>query len=166
MRVLVQRVSHASVTVDGTVTGQIGTGLLLLAGIAAGDTEADGAALAQKIANLRIFPDEQGAMNLSALDRLDAGQEAGILVVSQFTLYADMRKGRRPSFVQAAPPEVASPLVDAFAERFRRLGLAVGEGVFGAHMDVELVNDGPVTLWLDTADLARPRRAASSVSER
>lgn len=166
MRVLVQRVSRASVKVEGAITGQIGPGLLLLAGITAGDTEADGAALAQKIAHLRIFPDEQGAMNLSALDRQAAGQESGILVVSQFTLYADMRKGRRPSFVQAAPPDVASPLVDAFADQFRRLGFTVAEGIFGAHMDVALVNDGPVTLWLDTAELARPRRATGDTQDR
>lgn len=164
MRVLVQRVSRASVSVDGTITGEIGPGLLLLAGITAGDTEAAGARLAQKIANLRIFPDEQGAMNLSALDRLEAGQEGGILVVSQFTLYADMRKGRRPSFVQAAAPEVAAPLVDAFAGEFRQLGFTVGEGIFGAHMEVALVNDGPVTLWLDSADLARPRHATGAAT--
>lgn len=161
MRVLVQRVSHASVTVGGQITGEIGPGLLLLTGITAGDGEADGAMLAQKIANLRIFPDENGAMNRSALDRLEAAEPAGILVVSQFTLYADTRKGRRPSFVQAAPPETAAPLVDAFAEQFRQLGFMVAEGVFGAHMAVELVNDGPVTLWLDTVDLQRSRRSSS-----
>lgn len=160
MRVLVQRVSRASVTVEGRVTGEIGPGLLLLTGITAGDSGTDGATLAQKIANLRIFPDEDGAMNRSALDRLDAGEPSSILVVSQFTLYADMRKGRRPSFVQAAPPDVAAPLVDAFAGQFRQLGFTVAEGIFGAHMAVDLVNDGPVTLWLDTAELRRPRRAS------
>lgn len=160
MRVLVQRVSRASVMVEGTLTGQIGPGLLLLSGITADDGETEGATLAQKIANLRIFPDEQGAMNRSALDLLAAEQPVGILVVSQFTLYADMRKGRRPSFVQAAAPEIAAPLVDAFAEQFRRLDFTVAEGVFGAHMAVELVNDGPVTLWLDTVELQRSRRGS------
>lgn len=166
MRVLVQRVSRASVTVDGTIVGRIGPGLLLLTGITAGDTEADGDTLAQKIANLRIFPDEQGVMNLSALDLREGGQPVGTLVVSQFTLYADVRKGRRPSFVRAASPEVAAPLVDALAGQFRRLGFEVAEGVFGAHMAVELVNDGPVTLWLDSAGLQRSRRGSSERTDR
>lgn len=166
MRVLVQRVSRASVTVDGTTTAQIGPGLVLLVGVTAGDSVADGEALAQKIANLRIFPDGQGAMNVSAFDLLTSDAPVGILVVSQFTLYADTRKGRRPSFVAAAPPDVASPLVDDVAGRFRRFGFTVAEGIFGAHMAVELVNDGPVTLWLDSADLPRPRRAMQGGQER
>lgn len=148
MRVLLQRVSRASVTVDGQVVGAIGPGLLLLVGVRRGDDLATAEWLAQKVAHLRIFEDEAGKMNRSVLE---VGGSA--LVVSQFTLYADVRKGRRPSFIEAAPPEEARPLVDAFADALRRLGLPVETGVFGAHMDVELVNDGPVTIWLDSAEL-------------
>ncbi|MCS7255736.1 MAG: D-aminoacyl-tRNA deacylase [Thermomicrobium sp.] len=148
MRVLLQRVSRASVTVDGQVVGAIGPGLLLLVGVRRGDDQATAEWMAQKVANLRIFEDEAGKMNRSVLE---VGGSA--LVVSQFTLYADVRKGRRPSFIEAAPPEEARPLVDAFAAALRRLGLPVETGVFGAHMDVELVNDGPVTIWLDSAEL-------------
>jgi len=148
VRVLLQRVSRASVTVDGQVVGAIGPGLLLLVGVRRGDDQATAEWMAQKVANLRIFEDEAGKMNRSVLE---VGGSA--LVVSQFTLYADVRKGRRPSFIEAAPPEEARPLVDAFAAALRRLGLPVETGVFGAHMDVELVNDGPVTIWLDSAEL-------------
>ncbi|MCX2726855.1 D-aminoacyl-tRNA deacylase [Thermomicrobium sp. 4228-Ro] len=148
MRVLLQRVSRASVTVDGQIVGAIGPGLLLLVGIRRGDDQATAEWMAQKVANLRIFEDEAGKMNRSVLD---VGGQA--LVVSQFTLYADVRKGRRPSFVEAAAPEEARPLVDAFADALRQLGVPVETGVFGAHMDVELVNDGPVTIWLDSAEL-------------
>lgn len=145
MRVLIQRVSEAAVRVDGQVVGEIGPGLLLLVGVQDGDTEAEASFLANKVANLRIFEDEAGKMNRSALD---LGLSA--LVVSQFTLYADTRKGRRPSFIRAAAPEVASPLVEYLAQELRGLGLTVATGEFGAHMQVSLVNDGPVTIWLDT----------------
>ena len=144
MRVVLQRVSRARVTVDGRVTGEIGPGLLLLAGFTDGDTENALAWMADKVAGLRIFPDDEGKMNRSV-------QEAGggLLVVSQFTLYGDARKGRRPSFVDAARPEVAIPLYERFVELLRATGLVVGTGEFGAMMDVELVNDGPVTLILE-----------------
>jgi D-tyrosyl-tRNA(Tyr) deacylase len=159
--VLLQRVSEARVEVDGAVTGEIGPGLLLLAGISAHDTERELELLAGKIANLRVFEDEGGKMNVSALDRLAAGEEIGMLVVSQFTLYGDVRKGRRPGFTDAAHPDVAQPLIGQFCEMFRNLGLPVGEGVFGAHMKVSLTNDGPVTIWIDSDDLQRPRRGGN-----
>jgi D-tyrosyl-tRNA(Tyr) deacylase len=138
-------VSRAAVRVDGAVAGEIGRGLLVLLGVGQGDTEAEADLLADKVANLRIFGDAEGRMNLSALD---AG--GAVLVVSQFTLYGDARRGRRPSFTAAAPPEAANALYRRFVERVASSGLAVGEGVFRAHMDVELVNDGPVTLLLDS----------------
>jgi D-tyrosyl-tRNA(Tyr) deacylase len=151
---LVQRVTGASVTVEGALISEIGRGFLILLGVTHDDTAADGAFLASKIANLRVFEDDAGAMNRSALDLLgDPDPDIAMLVVSQFTLYADAKKGRRPSFVKAARPEQASPLVDAFAGELRALGLSVGQGVFGAEMKVALVNDGPVTIWLDTAEL-------------
>lgn len=153
MRVLVQRVAQARVTVGGETVGEVGPGFLLLVGVTPGDTEAEAALLARKVANLRIFDDAQGNLNRSALDLLAAGEPVGMLVVSQFTLYADCRKGRRPSFVHAAPPPVAAPLVDHVASQLRGLGLPVGAGRFGAEMQIELVNDGPVTIWLDTAEL-------------
>jgi D-tyrosyl-tRNA(Tyr) deacylase len=154
MRVLLQRVSRASVTVAGSTVGTVGRGFLLLVGATASDTEADLDYLAEKIANLRIFQDDAGAMNRSALDLLAAADgDIGMLVVSQFTLYADVRKGRRPSFTDAAPPDQAEPLVAGLAERLRRRDFPVAEGRFGATMAVELVNDGPVTIWLDTAEL-------------
>ena len=154
MRILLQRVSRAAVTVEGEAVGAIARGFLLLVGATANDTEADLEYLAEKIANLRIFPDDAGAMNRSALDLLDeSGSGIGMLVVSQFTLYADVRKGRRPNFTGAAPPDLAAPLVAGLAERLRRRGFPVAEGRFGATMAVELVNDGPVTIWLDTAEL-------------
>ena len=143
MRVLLQRVSGASVTVDGAVTGEIEGGLLLLVGIGPADGPNDARRLAEKAATLRIFNDDAGKFNRSLLD---VGGAA--LVVSQFTLYADTRKGRRPSFIDAAPPDVAAPLVDAFAEALRGQGVRVERGVFGAHMRVALVNDGPVTIML------------------
>lgn len=145
MRVLVQRVSRAAVEVNGRVVGEIGPGLLLLVGVREDDGPEEARFMAGKVANLRIFEDEAGKMNLSALD---LGLSA--LVVSQFTLYGDARKGRRPSFVHAAPPDIAQPLVDEVAAELSRLGLNVATGEFGAHMQVCLVNDGPVTIWLDS----------------
>ena len=145
MRAVIQRVSEASVTVDDAVVGQIGHGLLVLLGAGAGDDAADADVLAEKIANLRVFSDADGRFNRSLLDVSGAA-----LVVSQFTLYADTRRGRRPSFSDAAPPEVAAPLIDVFAAALRRLSVEVATGVFGAHMHVALVNDGPVTILLDT----------------
>src|SRR5215216_1916051 len=152
MRVLVQRVTRARVTVAGETTGEIGRGFLLLVGVTLDDTTAAADLLARKVANLRVFDDADGNLNRSALDLLEAEEPAEMLVVSQFTLYADCRKGRRPSFIRAAPPAIAEPLVDRFADGLRVLGLPVATGRFGAEMQVELVNDGPVTIWLDTAD--------------
>jgi D-aminoacyl-tRNA deacylase len=153
VRVLAQRVSRARVTVAGETTGEIGRGFLLLVGVTLDDTAAGADLLARKVANLRVFDDAHGNLNRSALDLLEAGEPIGMLVVSQFTLYADCRKGRRPSFVQAAPPAIAEPLVDRFGYGLRALGLLVATGRFGAEMQVELVNDGPVTVWLDSAEL-------------
>jgi D-tyrosyl-tRNA(Tyr) deacylase len=146
-------VTRARVTVDEETTGEIGPGFLLLVGVTLEDTAAAADLLARKVANLRVFDDGDGNLNRSALDLLEAGEPIGMLVVSQFTLYADCRKGRRPSFVQAAPPAVAEPLVDRFADGLRVLGLSVATGCFGAEMQVELVNDGPVTIWLDSTEL-------------
>ena len=148
MRVLLQRVSRASVAVNGEIVGQIGQGLLVLLGIGHGDSEAQIKTLTEKIVHLRIFEDDAGKMNRSLLD---IGGEA--LVVSQFTLYADMRRGRRPGFTDAAPPAIAEPLVERFKEAIAAYGLKVVGGIFGAYMQVELLNDGPVTLWLDSAQL-------------
>jgi D-tyrosyl-tRNA(Tyr) deacylase len=144
MRIVLQRVSRARVTVEGRVTGEIGRGLLLLAGFTDGDSEDALAWMADKIVGLRIFPDDEGKMNRSVQE-----VGGGLLVVSQFTLYGDTRKGRRPSFVDAARPEVAIPLYERFVALLRATGLSVGTGEFGAMMDVELVNDGPVTLILE-----------------
>jgi D-tyrosyl-tRNA(Tyr) deacylase len=145
VRAVVQRVSEASVRASGQVVGQIGRGLLVLLAVGQGDTQEDASFLAEKIAHLRIFPDEAGAMNRSLLD---VGGD--LLAVSQFTLYGDARKGRRPSFIQAAPPEEANRLYRHFVEHARGLGLRVAEGVFQAMMDVSLVNVGPVTILLDS----------------
>ena len=144
MRAVVQRVSQASVTVGGEVAGAIGPGLMILLGVTHDDEPADADWLARKIAGLRIFEDSAGKLNLSLLD-----VEGQALVVSQFTLYADARKGRQPSFVDAARPEVAEPLVQRFADTLHRHGIQVEMGVFGAHMLVEIHNDGPVTLILE-----------------
>lgn len=146
MRALIQRVSSASVAVDGQVVGQIGPGLLVLLGVGHGDAEAQAAWLAEKVANLRVFPDEAGAMNRSLLD-----VGGGALVVSQFTLYGDCRRGRRPSFTGAAPPEAANALYERFCALLAGNGvLAVERGVFRAEMRVSLVNEGPVTLMVET----------------
>jgi D-aminoacyl-tRNA deacylase len=146
MRAVIQRVSQASVKVEGSVLGEIGPGLLALLGIAKPDTAADAEFLAEKILNLRVFPDQAGKMNRSLLDTGGA-----LLVVSQFTLYGDCRKGLRPSFDDAAPAEQARPLYEHFIEAARRGGLRVETGDFQAHMDVFLVNDGPVTLLVESA---------------
>ncbi len=145
MRAVVQRVSRASVTVAGETVGEIGTGLCVLVGVTHDDDETSAAKLAEKIWNLRIFDDPDGVMNVSAAD---AG--AALLVVSQFTLYGDTGRGRRPSWIAAARPEQAEPLVEAVVDRLRGLGATVATGRFRAEMAVELVNDGPVTLLLET----------------
>ena len=150
MRALLQRVSHASVTVDEQVVGQIGKGLLVLLGVGQDDSEVQVKTLADKIVHLRIFEDDEGKMNRSLLD---IGGE--VLVVSQFTLYADIRKGRRPSFTDAAPPAIAEPLVERFQEAIAAYGIKVAGGVFGAMMEVELINQGPVTIWMDSEQLQR-----------
>ena len=155
MRVLVQRVSRAEVRVAGETVGAIGRGLLLLVGVTHDDGSEDAALLAAKVAHLRVFDDDAGQINRSALDLAAAGEEVGVLVVSQFTLYADTRRGRRPSFTRAAPPDLAAPLVARFAAALADLGLRVAKGRFGAEMAVELVNDGPVTIWLDAAEMRR-----------
>jgi D-aminoacyl-tRNA deacylase len=148
MRVVLQRVSRASVTVDGKRVSEIGRGYLLLVAAGAGDAEGEERRLAEKIVNLRVFADADGKMNLPLAE---VGGE--VLVVSQFTLYGDVRRGRRPSWLGAAPPEVAEERVEAFARAVERLGPHVARGVFRASMAVELVNDGPVTLVLDSAEL-------------
>lgn len=148
MRAVVQRVSKASVTVDGELVSQIDQGILVLLGITQGDGEEQIAYLARKIASLRIFEDDAGKMNLALSD-----VDGAALVVSQFTLYGDARKGRRPSFAHAARPEEADVLYQQFCARLAAEGAAVARGVFQAHMQVALVNDGPVTLWLDTAEM-------------
>ena len=144
MRAVIQRVTQAKVTVTGQIVAEIGQGLLILLGIAPGDTLATVEQMADKIANLRIFEDDEEKMNLSALD---VSGEA--IVVSQFTLYADTSRGRRPSFIGAAKPDLAEPLVEAFAEQLSARGLPTQTGIFGAHMDVSLVNAGPVTILIE-----------------
>jgi len=147
LKALVQRVTKASVSVNGEVVGEIGLGLVILVGVARGDTERDALYLADKIVNLRIFADKDGKFNLSALET-----EGEILIISQFTLLADTRKGRRPSFEEAAPLEQAEALVDFFVGRVRDTGLKVETGWFQQHMLVEIHNDGPVTIALDSKD--------------
>ncbi len=153
MRVVIQRVSRAAVTVEGQTVASIGLGVLALVGVAQGDGREEALRLARKCAELRIFADADGKFDLSLLD---VGGEA--LVVSQFTLLADTRKGRRPSFVGAAAPAAAEPLVEAFAAAMGEAGVPTQTGRFGAMMAVELVNDGPVTITLDSEELERPRR--------
>jgi D-tyrosyl-tRNA(Tyr) deacylase len=152
MKALVQRVSEASVAVEGRVVGSIGQGLLVLLGVEHGDGAGEADLLARKVAHLRIFEDEAGKMNRSVLD-----VGGGVLVVSQFTLCADVRKGNRPSFIGAAPPEAANPLYARLCGHIAAQGAPVARGEFAAHMAVRLVNDGPVTIWLDTALLPGPR---------
>ncbi len=144
MRAVVQRVTRASVAVEGETVGEIDEGLLVLLGVGEGDTEEEARWLAHKTANLRIFPDDEGKMNLSVKDI-----EGRILVVSQFTLYGDPRRGFRPSFAHAAPPDVAEPLVEHFIAVIRKENVPVESGIFQAYMTVELVNDGPVTILLE-----------------
>lgn len=144
MRVVIQRVSRGRVVVQGRLVAEIGAGLVILLGIGPEDGDEQARYLAEKIANLRIFEDDDGKMNRSLLD-----MGGGVIVVSQFTLYADTRKGRRPSFTDAALPEIASPLVERFAAMLRQLGVPTQTGEFGAHMLVEIVNDGPVTIWME-----------------
>ena len=153
MRAVVQRVTRARVTVDGATIGEIDSGLLVYLGIGPQDSEHEVEWVARKVAELRIFPDEQGRFDRSVED---AG--GAVLIVSQFTLYADTRRGRRPAFTDAAPPDVAAPLVEAVMEALRVRGITVQGGRFGAHMLVDAVNDGPVTILLDSDDLGRPRR--------
>ena len=144
MRALVQRVKEASVTIDGGIVGQIGKGMLILLGVKNGDTKAEAEFLADKCLGLRIFTDSEGKMNLSSED---VGGE--FLVVSQFTLYGNAQKGKRPSYIDAAPPEISEPLYEYFVERLKSCGRKVGTGRFGADMQVSLVNDGPVTLMIE-----------------
>lgn len=150
MRACIQRVASACVRVEGKVVGEIGSGILVLLGVSAQDTDADLAALAEKMAGLRIFEDSEEKMNLSLAD---VGGE--VLVVSQFTLYADCRKGRRPSFTEAATPEIAEQYYEKFVQNLRQRGLHVETGQFRTMMKVELINDGPVTIWLDSQELVK-----------
>ena len=153
MRAILQRVSKASVTIDGELYSQIGKGFLILLGVHETDTTAEADVLIEKCAGLRIFEDEQEKMNLSLAD---VGGE--VLAVSNFTLYGDCRRGKRPSFSSAARPDTANPLYEYFVEGIRKHGINVRTGVFGADMKVELLNDGPVTIFMDTDELMRPRR--------
>jgi len=147
MRAVIQRVSSGSVSISGKVVGEIGKGLVILLGVKNGDSEADAKFLADKCVNLRIFTDENGKFNLSALD-----VKGELLAISQFTLYGDMRKGRRPSFIEAAPPEVSEPLYEIFVEYLRESDLKVATGEFGAMMQVEINNDGPVTIIAESKE--------------
>lgn len=144
MRIVIQRVRQGRVSVNGEIIAEIGQGVVILVGVGPADGEEQARYLVEKLANLRIFEDEHGKINRSLLE---VGGSA--IVVSQFTLYADTRKGRRPSFTEAAPPELASPLVERFAEMLREQGVETQTGQFGAHMLVEIANDGPVTIWLE-----------------
>ncbi len=154
MRALIQRVTSASVLIDDAEAGSIGPGLVVLLGVADGDDSADARWVVDRVVNMRIFADEQGRFNRSALD-----VDGGLLVVSQFTLYADTRRGRRPDFTRAAVPEEANRLYEEAVTMFRETGLTVATGEFQAYMQVQLRNDGPVTIMVDSADRGRPRRA-------
>ena len=156
MRAIVQRVTQASVLVQDQVAGQIGPGLLVFLGVGREDDEADARYLVDKVLHLRVFSDQQDRFNLSALDK-----QAELLVVSQFTLYAGTRKGRRPDFTEAAPPQEAQRLYEYTVAQFRESGLRVDTGLFQEHMQVTLQNDGPVTIQLDSADRRLPRRGVS-----
>ena len=164
MRAVVQRVRRARVSVEGIETGAIEAGLLVYLGIAPTDGPSEVDWCARKIAELRLFPGLEGAAGADRMDRsveelaADEGESGAVLLVSQFTLYADTRRGRRPAFTEAAGPEIAAPLVEAVRDALRSRGLQVEEGRFGAHMVVESANDGPVTIILDSADRDRPRR--------
>lgn len=158
MRALIQRVAHAAVTVDGAVTGQIEKGYLVLLGVTESDTDSEVTLLADKLLKLRLFPDAEGKTNCSITD-----VDGALLVISQFTLCADCRKGTRPSFSHAAKPDEANRLYELFLSRCRAVIPHVNCGVFGAHMDVDLRNDGPFTVMLDTDDLKRPRSGNSAV---
>jgi D-tyrosyl-tRNA(Tyr) deacylase len=147
MRACIQRVTEAKVTVDGQICGQIGRGLVVLLGVSGADGDDDVGWLAEKIVGLRVFEDDKGKMNRSLAD-----VNGSMLVVSQFTLYGDCRKGRRPSFTEAAPPELAERLYGSFVAAVNAAGASVATGRFRAHMEVSLTNDGPVTLWIDTAE--------------
>ena len=153
MRIVLQRVSHARVSVDGITVGAIGPGLVALVGVAADDTASQADAMAAKCAGLRLFADAEGKVNRSLTEMGGA-----VLVISQFTLLADVRRGRRPSFDGAASAEIAAPLVERFAQALEAAWVPVARGRFGAHMLVEMANDGPVTIVIDSADLERPRR--------
>ena len=148
MRAVIQRVSHARVTIGGEVHGEIGKGFLILLGVCEGDTEAEAVYFADKCTGLRVFTDENDKMNLSPADI-----GGGLLVISQFTLYGDCKKGKRPNFMRAAKPELAVPLYETFLARCRESGLPVETGEFGADMQVELLNDGPVTILMDTDEM-------------
>jgi D-tyrosyl-tRNA(Tyr) deacylase len=152
MRALLQRVLRAEITVDGVVTGAIGPGLLVFLGVGQGDTELDADYLLDKILHLRIFPDENGRMNRNLQETSNA-----LLVASQFTLYAETKKGRRPSFDSAAPPDLARALYEYFLRKAEISGAKVGSGVFQAHMSISLVNDGPVTIFIDSLDKTKPK---------
>jgi len=147
MRIVIQRVSQAQVEIDGHTVARIGIGLVLLVGIMRGDSLVDASYLAEKCVNLRIFEDDAGKMNISGLE-----MNAELLVISQFTLYGDTRHGRRPSFIDAAPPTESLPIFDQFVSLLQQSGLKVATGRFGAHMNIELVNDGPVTIILDSRE--------------
>ena len=153
MRIVLQRVSRASVSVGNDVVGSIAAGFVALIGVEENDSEAQADLLAAKVGGLRVFDDADGKFNLTLTDVAGA-----VLVISQFTLIADLRKGRRPAFTRAARPELAAPLVERFAAQLRAAGLDVADGRFGQHMVVELINDGPVTIVIDSAELERPRR--------
>ena len=162
MKAVIQRVTEASVTVDARLCGRIGRGFAVLLGINRTDTEAEARLLIKKLIALRICDDANGVMNLSLPDSCAAGETPEMLVVSQFTLYADTRRGNRPSYIEAAPPEQARPLYEFFVAELRRAGIRVETGIFQADMKVALVNDGPVTIIIDTDALKAPRHGGGS----